>query len=114
MFVASSSQDPFIRDLWLFGITTLFTTFGGIHTAANFNLSWILRWIQYISPTYYLFLILIQLEYTQSEIINTLTLGKFILSVGEAFAALAGLGLLYFIIACASLNNSTHPSRILF
>lgn len=114
MFVASSSQDPFIRDLWLFGITTLFTTFGGIHTAANFNLSWILRWIQYFSPTFYLFLILIQLEYTQNEIDNVLTLGKFVLSVGEAYAALAGLGLLYFLIACVSLNISTKPSRIMF
>lgn len=114
MFVASSSQDPFIRDLWLFGITTVLTTFGGIHTAADFNISWILRWIQYLSPTYYLFLILVQLEYTQEEILSSLNLGKFILSVGEAFAALAGLGLLYFVIACVSLNISTRPSRILF
>lgn len=114
IFIASSSQDPFIRDLWLFGLTTLFTTFGGIHTAANFQLSWILRWIQYLSPTYYLFLILIQLEYTQAEIENTLNLGKFILSKGEAFAALAGLGLLYTALAIISLKISTKPSRILF
>lgn len=114
LFVASSSQDPFIRDLWLFGLTTLFTTFGGIHTAANFNLTWILRWIQYLSPTYYLFIILIQLEYTQTEIIQTLTLGKFILSVGASFGALAALGLIYLLLACISLNLSTSPSRILF
>lgn len=114
LFVASSSQDSFIRDLWLFGITTLFTTFGGIHTAANFKLTWILRWIQYLSPTYYLFLILVQLEYTQNEIINVLTLGRFLLSVGGAFGALAGLGFLYFFLACLSLNLSTRPSRILF
>lgn len=114
LFIASSSQDPFIRDLWLFGITTLFTTFGGIHTAANFQLTWILRWIQYLSPTFYLFLILVQLEFTQTEIENSLTLGKFILSVGEAFGALAGLGLLYTLLACISLSLSTRPSRILF
>ena len=114
LFIASSSQDPFIRDLWLFGITTLFTTFGGIHTAANFQLTWILRWIQYISPTFYLFLILVQLEFTQTEIQNSLVLGKFILSVGEAFGALAGLGLLYTLLACISLSLSTRPSRILF
>lgn len=114
MFIASSSQDPFIRDLWLFGITTLFTTFGGIHTAANFKLSWILRWVQYLSPTYYLFLILVQLEYSLEELINTLTLGKFLLPVGAAFGALAVLGLVYFILACVSLNISTRPSRILF
>lgn len=113
LFVASSSQDQFIRDLWLFGITTLFTTFGGIHTAANFKLTWILRWIQYLSPTYYLFLILVQLEYTQDEVVNVLTLGKFILPVGAAFGALAALGLLYFLLACISLNLSTRPSRIL-
>lgn len=114
LFIASSSQDPFIRDLWLFGITTLFTTFGGIHTAANFQLTWILRWIQYISPTFYLFLILVQLEFTQNEILSSLVLGKFILNVGEAFAALAGLGLLYTLSACSSLSLSTRPSRILF
>ena len=114
LFIASSSQDPFIRDLWLFGITTLFTTFGGIHTAANFQLAWILRWIQYISPTYYLFLILVQLEFTLDEIQNSLILGRFILSVGEAFSALAGLGLLYTLLACISLSLSTRPSRILF
>jgi ABC-type lipoprotein export system ATPase subunit/ABC-type multidrug transport system permease subunit len=114
LFIASSSQDPFIRDLWLFGITTLFTTFGGIHTAANFQLTWILRWIQYISPTFYLFLILVQLEFTQTEIKRSLILGKFILSVGGAFGALAGLGLLYTLLACISLSLSTRPSRILF
>ena len=114
LFVAASSQDPFIRDLWLFGITTLFTTLGGIHTAANFNLTWILRWIQYLSPTYYLFLILIQLEYTEADIIGVLTLGKFILSVGAAFGALSVLGLVYFLLSCISLSISTKPSRILF
>lgn len=114
IFIASSSQDPFIRDLWLFGITTLFTTFGGIHTAADFQLTWILRWIQYISPTFYLFLILVQLEYTQVEIKNILILGRFILSIGEGFAALAGLTVIYFILACISLHISTKPARILF
>jgi ABC-type multidrug transport system permease subunit len=114
LFIAASSQDPFIRDLWLFGLTTLFTTFGGIHTAANFELSWILRWIQYLSPTYYLFVILIQLEFTDDEIANVIGLGKFLLSVGEAFAALAGLLALFILLSFISTNISTKPSRILF
>jgi ABC-type lipoprotein export system ATPase subunit len=114
LFIASSSKDPFVRDLWLFGITTLFVTFGGIHKAANFQITWILRWIQFISPIYYLFAILVQLEYTANEISVDLALGPILLSIGEAFAALAVLGILFTALALASFSYTTAPKRIIF
>lgn len=114
IFIAASSKDVFVRNLWLFGLSTVFATFGGIHTAANYQLPWTIRWIQYLSPTFYLFLILIRLEFNDVEIRDVLSLGKFILSTGEAFAALAGLTLAYIICALVALHRSTMPRRLLF
>jgi ABC-type multidrug transport system permease subunit len=114
LFIASSSKDMFVRNLWLFGLTTFFATFGGIHTAANSRLPWILRWIQYLSPTYYLFLITIRLEFSDSEIANVLSIGKFILDTGEAFGALAVLTVAYLFCAFFAAYLSTMPRRLLF
>lgn len=111
LFIASTSKNQFNRNLWLFGTSTLLTTFGGIHTAANYHLPWIIRWIQYLSPTYYLFLILLQLEFSPSELETTLTLGKFYLSIGTGFAALGGLVLFYLLLAVAAISRTTHPQR---
>lgn len=114
LFIASSSKDIFVRNLWLFGLTTIFATFGGIHTAANNNLPWTIRWIQYLSPTYYLFLITIRLEFSDSEISNVLSIGTFILDTGEAFGALAVLTAAYLLCAFFATYLSTRPRRLLF
>ena len=114
LFIASSSKDIFIRNLWLFGLTTVFATFGGIHTAANYQLPWTIRWIQYLSPTFYLFLITIRLEFNDSEIENVLAIGRFILDTGEAFGALAALTAGYLLCAFLALYLSTMPRRLLF
>lgn len=114
LFIAAISKDLFIRNLWLFGFSTVFATFGGIHTAANHQLPWNIRWIQYLSPTYYLFLILIRLEFSDYEIRNVLTIGMFVLDTGEAFGALAGLTLLYLTCALLAAHRTTMPKRLLF
>jgi ABC-type lipoprotein export system ATPase subunit len=111
--VASSSQDPYARDRWLFAVSVLVTTFSGIHTAANFQLTWLLRWLQYLSPAFYLFAISLQLEYTQAELSSLLSLGPFILGVGEDFGALAVLAIFYTLLATFALLRTTQPRRLL-
>ena len=113
LLVATASTDPAQRDLVLFLVTTLVVAFSGIHTAANYQLTWLLRWAQYLSPAYGLFAISLQLEYRPDELFVLLRLGTFSLSPAALFGLLLGLLLLFTAIAALLLHRTTAPMRIL-
>lgn len=109
------------RDLLTMIVFLTMFMFGGYQVQNRLNVTWVLLWIQYLSPIFYAYSALIRNEFADRIIAGSGS-GNGVLReyradripVAAAMGALVGLGSAFFLAGYVTLRMNTAPKRYLF
>lgn len=120
IFVSCCARNRPIRDILTIVIFLTMFMFGGYQVQNRLDLTWILRWIQFLSPIFYSYIAFILNEF-QDNVIDGVEgnailedYGAIIVSIWAALGALFGLGTLFFACGYVALRITTRPGRFIF
>jgi ABC-type Na+ efflux pump permease subunit len=109
-----------IRDILSILVFLTIFMFGGNQLQNRLDVSWIIRWFQYLSPVFYAYIALLRNELEGNEIQGILGdtfLIEFrarIFSIWACAAILFGLGTVYFALGYLALRATTRCPRYIF
>lgn len=116
MFVSCLSKNQPVRDALSIVIFLTMFMFGGYQIQNLLEVTWILRWIQFLSPVYYTYVALLLNEFegmpSGDSVITQYKLS--LIGIWPAMCALFGIGSGFFLLAYFALRITTKPQRILF
>lgn len=119
-FISSTAKTRQIRDILSIIVFLTIIMFGGNQIQNRLEITWILRWLQFLSPIFYAYLALIQNEFGNNNNLQgfdgSAYLREFratIFSIGTCLAILFGLGTIYFFCGYFALKLTTKTRRFI-
>lgn len=109
-----------LRDLLTMLIFLTMFMFGGYQIQNRLNVTWILLWMQYLSPIFYTYVAFIRNEFEGQVIEGARGTDVLIeyrgmpISIWAAMGALLGLGTCYFMVGYVALRRTTRLKRFIF
>lgn len=118
--VSCSAKTRQTRDILSILVFLIIFMFGGNQIQNRLDTSWIIRWLQFLSPVFYAYVALLQNELGGNEIQGVSgdsILQEFranIFSIWACIGILFGLGTIYFILGYFALKTTTKSRRFIF
>ncbi len=118
--VSCAAVNRRLRDLLTMIVFLTMFMFGGYQIQNRLNVSWILLWMQYLSPIFYAYSAFIRNEFggrfikggSGDEVLAEYRADR--ISIAAAMGALAGLGSAFFVLGYLALRTNTASKRYIF
>jgi ATP-binding cassette subfamily G (WHITE) protein 2 len=118
--VSCAATNRRLRDLLTMIVFLTMFMFGGYQIQNRLNVTWILLWMQYLSPIFYAYSAFIRNEFEDRVIKGGAGNGILSeyradrISIAAAMGALGGLGSVFFVLGYVALRLNTAPKRFIF